>query len=242
MSDSKDAQKRINQMIKFIEQEAREKADEIRMKADEEFQIEKGRILNPERIKLNKDFDRKFKDLEIKRKIELSTQINKARLQVLEKRGELMKKVDNDTYKRLSSLKKDQNEYKQLLKKLMIQGFIRIDETTVTVRVVKEDVALAQSICKEAANEYKSIWRKQVGMNDDLKATLDTTRFLPPSAVGGVSIYARQDRICCDNTLQARLTVCQQALMPILRGKLFGVVAHRGIVYDDADQTDKHDK
>ena len=48
---------------------AREKADEIRMKADEEFQIEKGRILNPERLKLNQEFDRKFKDLEIKQKM-----------------------------------------------------------------------------------------------------------------------------------------------------------------------------
>eukprot|EP01083_Nonionella_stella_P306774 1075624_1 len=75
------------------------------MKADEEFQIEKGRILNPERLKLNHEFDRKFKELEIKQKIELSTQINKARLQVLEKRGELMKQVENSAYKRLSSLK-----------------------------------------------------------------------------------------------------------------------------------------
>ena len=56
-------------MINFIYQEAREKADEIKMKADEEFQIEKGRILNPERLKLNQEFDRKFKDLEIKQKM-----------------------------------------------------------------------------------------------------------------------------------------------------------------------------
>ena len=69
MSDDKDAKKRITQMINFILQEAREKADEIRMKADEEFQIEKGRILNPERLKLNQEFDRKFKDLEIKQKM-----------------------------------------------------------------------------------------------------------------------------------------------------------------------------
>ena len=39
------------------------------MKADEEFQIEKGRILNPERLKLNQEYDRKFKDLEIKQKM-----------------------------------------------------------------------------------------------------------------------------------------------------------------------------
>merc|ERR1719220_2018207 len=128
MSDDKEAKKRITQMINFILQEAREKADEIRMKADEEFQIEKGRILNPERLKLNQEFDRKFKELEIKQKIELSTQINKARLRVLEKRGELMRTVENDTYKQLSSLKEDSGSYKELLKQLMIQAMIRIDE------------------------------------------------------------------------------------------------------------------
>mmetsp|Transcript_70580 Transcript_70580/g.63381 ORF Transcript_70580/g.63381 Transcript_70580/m.63381 type:complete len:242 (-) Transcript_70580:58-783(-) len=239
MSDDKDAKKRITQMINFILQEAREKADEIRMKADEEFQIEKGRILNPERLKLNQEFDRKFKDLEIKQKIERSTQVNKARLQVLEKRGELMKQVENDGYKRLSSLKSDTNKYKEMLKNLMIQGFIRIDEETVVVRVVKEDLELAQSIFDDAVSEYKKIWKSSVGASDPINASLDKSRFLPASVIGGVSVYARNDKICLDNTLQARLGVCQQALMPILRGRLFGVVAHQGIIYED-EEHDKH--
>jgi len=54
-----DAAKRIKQMINFIKQEAQEKAEEIRVKAEEEFQIEKGRILNPERLKLDHEFDKK---------------------------------------------------------------------------------------------------------------------------------------------------------------------------------------
>jgi len=219
--------------MNFIGQEAREKADEIKMKADEEFQIEKGRILNPERLKLNQEFDRKFKDLEIKQKIELSTQINKARLEVLEKRGELMKTVENDTYNQLSTLKKDSNSYKELLKKLMIQGFIRIDEEVVVVRVVKEDLNLAQSVFDAAVAEYKKIWKQGVGVADPINATLDKTRFLPSAVVGGVSVFARNDKICLDNTLQARLGVAQQALMPILRGRLFGVVEHVGIIYED---------
>eukprot|EP00483_Globobulimina_turgida_P000867 UN00868 len=223
MSDDKDAKKRITQMINFILQEAREKADEIRMKADEEFQIEKGRILNPERLKLNQEFDRKFKDLEIKQKIELSTRINKARLRVLEKRGELMKQVEDEAYNRLSSLKNDKNRYKQLLKKLMIQGLIRIDENIVVIRVVKEDIDLAQAVFNDAVSEYKKIWKNEVGAEDPISATLDRSRFLPSAAIGGVSVYARHNKICLDNTLSARLSVCQQALLPILRGRLFGV-------------------
>eukprot|EP01084_Bolivina_argentea_P221936 375765_1 len=239
MSDDKDANKRITQMINFIIQEAREKADEIRMKADEEFQIEKGRILNPERLKLNQEFDRKFKDLEIKQKIELSTQINKARLQVLEQRGELMRTVENDAYKRLNTLKSDEKKYKETLKQLMIQGFIRIDEEVVTVRVVKEDLSLAESVFDDAVSQYKKIWKQGVGVADDIKAKIDKSKFLPAAVVGGVMITARHGKITCDNTLSARLTVCQQALMPILRGRLFGVVAHVGIIYEDDDKKEK---
>jgi len=47
-----DANKRIKQMINFIKQEAHEKAEEIRLKAEEDFQVEKGKIINPERLKI----------------------------------------------------------------------------------------------------------------------------------------------------------------------------------------------
>merc|ERR1712157_258584 len=106
------------------------------------------------------------------------------------------KEVDNDSYKRLSSLKSDKTE-------------------------------------------YKKIWKQGVGVADPINASLDKSQFLPASAIGGISVYARNDKICLDNTLSARLSIAQQSLMPILRGRLFGVVAHQGIVYEDEKDKDK---
>merc|ERR1719411_720832 len=85
-----------------------------------------------------------------------------------------MRSVETDTYNQLSTLKKDTNSYKELLKKLMIQGFIRIDEEVVTVRVVKEDLKLAQSVFEAAISEYKKIWKQGVGVADPITATLDS--------------------------------------------------------------------
>merc|ERR1712116_22941 len=50
LSDS-DVQKQIKQMMGFIEQEANEKVEEIDAKAEEEFNIEKGRLVQQQRLK-----------------------------------------------------------------------------------------------------------------------------------------------------------------------------------------------
>ena len=42
----------INQMVQFIHQEASEKAAEIKLKADEEFNIEKLRMVESEKQKI----------------------------------------------------------------------------------------------------------------------------------------------------------------------------------------------
>jgi len=234
-----DATKRIKQMINFIKQEAQEKAEEIRVKAEEEFQIEKGRILNPERLKLNQEFEKKFKDLEIQRKIEFSTQINKARLEVLEKRGKFMQEIQQAAFQRLGDVKKDTKKYEELLRKLIIQGLIRIDEVQVRIQCLKEDLSALQNAVGKAIEEYKKIWKAQVGEDTHVDVTVETDKFLPASYVGGIVITARQNKIVLDNTLAARLEICQDALLPIIRGRLFGVVEHIGVIYTDSKEEHK---
>ena len=47
-----DVKKQIDHMMAFIHQEAKEKADEIDSKAEEEFNIDKGRLVQQERLKV----------------------------------------------------------------------------------------------------------------------------------------------------------------------------------------------
>lgn len=199
--------------------------------------------MNPEKLKLNQEFDRKFKDLEIQRKIEFSTQINKARLEVLEKRGKLMQEIQQTAFQRLGDVKKDTKQYEELLRKLIIQGLIRIDEAQVKIQCLKEDLNLLQNIVVKAVNDYKAIWKKEVGEESQVEVSVETEKFLPPSYVGGVVLTARQNKIMLDNTLAARLEICQDALSPIVRGRLFGVVEHVGIITKEKTEHEeqKHD-
>lgn len=56
-------------MMAFIEQEAQEKAEEIETKAEEEFEIEKGKLVNEQRMKIIDFFEKKEKQVEIQRKM-----------------------------------------------------------------------------------------------------------------------------------------------------------------------------
>ncbi|KAE8703181.1 V-type proton ATPase subunit E [Hibiscus syriacus] len=56
-----DVSKQIQQMVRFIRQEAEEKANEIAVSAEEEFNIEKLQIVEAERRKIKQEYERKGK-------------------------------------------------------------------------------------------------------------------------------------------------------------------------------------
>lgn len=56
-------------MVAFIEQEANEKAEEIEAKAEEEFNIEKGRLVQEQRLKIMEFYEKKEKQVELKRRM-----------------------------------------------------------------------------------------------------------------------------------------------------------------------------
>lgn len=59
----------IHHMMAFIEQEANEKAEEIDARAEEEFTIEKGRLVQQNRLKIIEYYERKEKQVELQKKM-----------------------------------------------------------------------------------------------------------------------------------------------------------------------------
>ncbi|KAF8085137.1 hypothetical protein N665_0679s0014 [Sinapis alba] len=56
-----DVSKQIQQMVRFIRQEAEEKANEISVSAEEEFNIEKLQLVEAEKKKIRQDYEKKEK-------------------------------------------------------------------------------------------------------------------------------------------------------------------------------------
>lgn len=79
-------QKQIKHTMAFIEKEANEEAEEIDVKAEEEFNIEKGCLVQTQRLKTMECYEKKEKQIEQQKKIQVSNLINQVRLKVLRAR------------------------------------------------------------------------------------------------------------------------------------------------------------
>lgn len=60
---------KIKQMINFIESEAQEKANEIKVQANEEFAIEKQNLVEAAKKKIREEYEKKEKQVEVEKKM-----------------------------------------------------------------------------------------------------------------------------------------------------------------------------
>ncbi|KAG6457535.1 V-type proton ATPase subunit E [Manduca sexta] len=215
LSDA-DVQKQIKHMMAFIEQEANEKAEEIDAKAEEEFNIEKGRLVQQQRLKIMEYYEKKEKQVELQKKIQSSNMLNQARLKVLKVREDHVRNVLDEARKRLAEVPKDIKLYSDLLVTLIVQALFQLVEPTVTLRVRQADKALVESLLGRAQQDYKAKIKKDVVLK------IDNENFLPPDTCGGIELIAAKGRIKISNTLESRLELIAQQLLPEIRNALFG--------------------
>jgi len=224
--EEKDVRDKLDQMCKFIYREADEKAAEIQAKAKEEASIEKNRIVSEEKSKISRMYETKEKSIEVKKKIAYSNELNQSRLKVLKARDEGVQRLLTEAHKRLSVVSKNAESYKKLMQSLIVQGLVKISEPKVKLVVRKEDVSLVESLKGQAIADYT----RRTGKHVDLE--LETSAYLPsgPESAhvegefcsGGVILATPDGRIVCSNTLDARLKMAYEQLLPEIRTSLYG--------------------
>ncbi|KAK4876979.1 hypothetical protein RN001_009485 [Aquatica leii] len=215
LSDA-DVQKQIKHMMAFIEQEANEKAEEIDAKAEEEFNIEKGRLVQQQRLKIMEYYEKKEKQVELQKKIQSSNMLNQARLKVLKVREDHVRNVLEEGHKRLGEVTNNSSKYGEILQTLILQGLFQLFETNVTIRVRVQDVSLVEGLLPHINEKYK----RAVGRDIHLK--VDSENYLSPDTTGGIELLAQQGKIKINNTLEARLELISAQLVPQIRTALFG--------------------
>jgi len=224
-----DVQKQLKQMCSFILKEANEKAQEIAVKAEEEFNIEKQRLIQEAKVKIRKDYEKKEKQVEVQKNIDYSTELNQARLQVLKAREEALNRTLTDAFKRLSKISNSPN-YKNLLVDLIVQALLKIDEPKVFVICREIDHTLVASVVGEAKSKYQQISGRTVELSVD-----PTNRLSPapvegssaPSCSGGIMLSTAEGKIICSNTLEQRLSMIYEQQLPRIRSMMFGASESR---------------
>ncbi|KAJ1805538.1 V-ATPase V1 sector subunit E [Coemansia sp. RSA 2599] len=149
-----------------------------------------------------------------------STLINKSRLQVLQARQEMLETVFSEAQQELTKIPEDKEKYQTLLVNLCVQAFVHLNDARVNVRGRKADLDLVKQAVAEAVEIYKKKGKV-------VEATVVEDSFLPDSVLGGVRVSALNDRISVDNTLQARLDLSSDRMLPQLRDTLFGQSPNR---------------
>ncbi|MQL75152.1 hypothetical protein Taro_007527, partial [Colocasia esculenta] len=228
MNDA-DVSKQIQQMVKFICQEAEEKANEISVSAEEEFNIEKLQLVEAEKKKIKQEYERKEKQVEIRKKIEYSMQLNASRIKVLQAQDDLVNGMKEAAEKELLHVSHDHHAYKHLLKELIVQCLLRLKEPSLLLRCRKDDLDLVESVLHSAKHEYA----EKANVHHP-EIVIDNHTYLPPArhhhhdhgpfCSGGVVLASRDGKIVCENTLDSRLEVVFRKKLPEIRKWLFGQV------------------
>ncbi|KAK9147328.1 hypothetical protein Scep_006085 [Stephania cephalantha] len=174
MNDS-DVSKQIQQMVRFIRQEAEEKANEINVSAEEEFNIEKLQLVEAEKKKIRQEYERKEKQVEVRKKIEYSMQLNASRIKVLQAQDDLVSSMKEAAAKELLHVSYDHHSYRRLLRDLIVQSLLRLKEPAVLLRCRKEDLELVESVLDAAKDEYA----EKAGVHSP-EIIVDSKVYLPP--------------------------------------------------------------
>ncbi|KAF9434790.1 V-ATPase V1 sector subunit E [Entomortierella beljakovae] len=210
----------MRKMVAFIKQEALEKAREIKVKADEEFNIEKAKLVRQEAINIDAAFQRKVKQADIQRRIAQSNNINKSRMTLLLARQQMLDDLFGEARNKLVEGTKDAAKYEKFLNDAIVQALFKLLESKVTIQYRKADKATIDKLLPNIKTHYDEATNQNITIE-----LLDD--YLPADSAGGVIISGNGGLTKCNNTLEARLAIVEQLMLPDIRTMLFGPSPNR---------------
>ncbi len=172
----------LKKMTAFIRQEALEKAKEIEIKADEEFAIEKSKLVRQETSSIDSQYAKKHKQASMSQQITRSTLANKTRIKVLSARQELLDELFEKARDKLASYSEDKEKYEGMCRGLILEGLYALNEDKVMVRARKADYDTVKTAIKGAKKEYKE------KLGKDVNVELDEKNPQPEGSYGSLSL------------------------------------------------------
>ncbi|GAV67187.1 LOW QUALITY PROTEIN: vATP-synt_E domain-containing protein, partial [Cephalotus follicularis] len=140
-----------------------------------EFNIEKLRLVEDEKKKIRQEYERKQKQVEVRKKIEYSMQLNASRIKVLQAQDDVVNSIKEAAPKELLNVSRNHHVYRKLLKDLIVQCLLRLKEPAV-LRCREDDLDLVESVMDSAKEEYA----EKVSVHQP-KIIVDHHVYLPPT-------------------------------------------------------------
>jgi len=217
-------------MVGFIRKEAEERAADIEKDAKSEANARKLERERTFKQSLKEEFATKKKKLLVAQRIERSDKKKDARIAQMKERDITIKQLKGEVLAQLADVSKHK-KYPELIRFLIAQGLMIITENIVDIQCRKEDANIVQNEIQNGVKLYVDFIQEQTGITPQVKLRLSNDWLSPApvkgskalSCCGGVVLSARNGTIVCKNTLDSRLDLCYENLIPQIRGLLFGV-------------------
>lgn len=203
----------------------------------QEFNIEKLQLVEAEKAKVRKEYERKEASVDVKRKMcvlwrgtrglnahparsEYSTQLNATRLKVLAAREAAMAGLLAEAAAKLASLAAPASPgYRALLAALLSQAVAQLGGVPCVVRCRAVD---APAVVEAAASFSARGVAIALDPAGHLPPPPDPARPDAPHSLGGLVVSTLDGKTSVNNTLEERLGVAYAANVPDLRVKIFG--------------------
>jgi len=209
-------------MSNFILQEAHEKANEISLKTEHDFSLEKQSLIHTAKLKVLDQLAAKQKEVEVQRRISQSTAIGSSKVAKSKYRETLLSNLQGSATQRLNLVSSDAN-YSSLLQKLIVQGLVKIEEEDVTLYSRTADTKIVKQVLPAAIKEFTALMKAQTKLTivPTVKVNDNASKNLTDDTCGGVVLTALDGRLVCNNTMQSRLQIVSNELEPCIRELLF---------------------
>lgn len=204
----------IQSMIDFIEREALEKAEELDAAAQEEYDVEKMRVVETEKSKIRAAHEKKRAQVDIDCRVSKANFSKAQRMRVMSERAKVMDELYATTRQSILETISNRNTYQGLLIKLIRESLLSI-RASVVISCIEEDTKQIASLLPQLIDWY------QCQMKESIKITLSEDLLSKEEAWGGVMVASLDGRIVCNNTLSHRTKTCFEEQLPTVRYYLF---------------------
>ncbi|XP_072153453.1 V-type proton ATPase subunit E isoform X1 [Bemisia tabaci] len=222
----------VHKMVGFIEQEGKERSAEILSRAEEEYNLLVGRLVQISRLNIMREYEQMDKQI-AKSKImseeaepfvivssEMSSMYSKARTAILWVRYEHVRRIVQEA-KRQLVLRTETPQYRNILFQMILQSLFRMGVgCNVFIIVTEKDEAIVRGCLDDIEEEYHT----QTGARCKLAISKNS---LHKKEIGGVELITFDARIRARNTLRARLVQVTERMIPLIRYGLYGFNPHR---------------
>ena len=213
------------ELKRMMRQEAHEKAFEFNVMGQRQYESEKQRLFAVGKERLDKEHKEKLDKINIDCKIQQSKKANETRIMRMKCRNEQLTKLKELVKERiLSDLASDTDLYRETLKKMIIQGMIKLLEDRITLICREGEEGMVQDLVEECQNEYAEIMQRETQREYQTELVVATDRFLTEeegAEYGGVIMRAYNNRIVVSNTLKDRMELVFETALPAIRANLF---------------------